>query len=78
MHEFVGLKELYYAGSHGMDIMGPVRQYISDDQPNCVRSTDEQVEPCTTFSPSKHMRCVFCVIKHISLIGFLQNVGQGS
>ncbi|KAM0023713.1 putative trehalose-phosphatase [Helianthus debilis subsp. tardiflorus] len=25
VHKFVGLKELYYAGSHGMDIMGPVQ-----------------------------------------------------
>lgn len=25
VRKFVGLKELYYAGSHGMDIMGPVR-----------------------------------------------------
>ncbi|KAI3793099.1 hypothetical protein L1987_35712 [Smallanthus sonchifolius] len=25
VHKFVGLKELYYAGSHGMDIMGPVK-----------------------------------------------------
>ena len=24
MYEFVQLPELYYAGSHGMDIMGPV------------------------------------------------------
>lgn len=29
MHEFVGLTELYYAGSHGMDIIGPVRQSLS-------------------------------------------------
>jgi trehalose 6-phosphate phosphatase len=43
VYEFVRLKELYYAGSHGMDIMGPVRQYISDDHTNCVRSVDEQV-----------------------------------
>ncbi|KAE8661934.1 putative trehalose-phosphate phosphatase G [Hibiscus syriacus] len=26
VYEFVGLTDLYYAGSHGMDIMGPVRQ----------------------------------------------------
>ncbi|KAL5073546.1 hypothetical protein RYX36_012530 [Vicia faba] len=29
VHEFVGLTELYYAGSHGMDIIGPVRQSLS-------------------------------------------------
>ncbi|RVW40124.1 Trehalose-phosphate phosphatase A [Vitis vinifera] len=40
---FVGLTELYYAGSHGMDIMGPVRHSISNDHPNCIRLTDKQV-----------------------------------
>lgn len=41
VHDFVGLSELYYAGSHGMDIMSPVRA-ISDDY-SCIRSTDKQV-----------------------------------
>ncbi|PPS16672.1 hypothetical protein GOBAR_AA03923 [Gossypium barbadense] len=36
-----GLTDLYYARSHGMDIMGPVRE-SSDDPPNCIRSTDKQ------------------------------------
>ena len=27
MYEFVRLPELYYAGSHGMDIMGPAEGY---------------------------------------------------
>lgn len=43
VYEFVGLTELYYAGSHGMDIMGPIRQSILDDHANCFRSTDKQV-----------------------------------
>jgi trehalose 6-phosphate phosphatase len=43
VYEFVGLTELYYAGSHGMDIMGPVRQSVSDDHRNCIKSTDKQV-----------------------------------
>lgn len=46
VHEFVGLTELYYAGSHGMDIIGPVRQSmsVSDNHPNgIIRSTDKQV-----------------------------------
>lgn len=43
VYEFVGLPELYYAGSHGMDIMGPVRP-ISKDQTNCIRSYDKQVK----------------------------------
>lgn len=41
--EFVGLTELYYAGSHGMDIMGPVRP-ISKDHTKCIRSIDKQVK----------------------------------
>lgn len=43
VYEFVGLTELYYAGSHGMDIIGPVRQSVSDNHANCIRSTDNQV-----------------------------------
>ncbi|XP_027903513.1 trehalose-phosphate phosphatase A-like [Vigna unguiculata] len=34
VYEFVGLSDLYYAGSHGMDIIGPPRQSISDDHPD--------------------------------------------
>jgi len=43
VYQFVGLTELYYAGSHGMDIIGPVRQSESDNHPNCIRSTDKRV-----------------------------------
>lgn len=43
VYEFVGLTELYFAGSHGMDIIGPVRQSVSDNHPNCIRSTNNQV-----------------------------------
>lgn len=42
VYEFVGLTELYYAGSHGMDIMGPVRPSSSDNR-NCIKSIDKQV-----------------------------------
>ncbi|KAE8672540.1 Trehalose-phosphate phosphatase A [Hibiscus syriacus] len=42
VYEFVGVTELNYAGSHGMDIMVPVRQ-SSDDYSNCITSTDKQV-----------------------------------
>ncbi|KAK9078069.1 hypothetical protein SSX86_002126 [Deinandra increscens subsp. villosa] len=45
---FVGLKELYYAGSHGMDIMGPV-------QPLADRTTEVKDEslyqPASEFLP---------------------------
>lgn len=44
VYELVGLTELCYAGSHGMDIMGPLSQQVSDDHPNCVISTDQQVK----------------------------------
>lgn len=37
VYDLVGLTELYYAGSHGMDIMDPVTNT------NCVNSTDQQV-----------------------------------
>ncbi|KAL5569944.1 hypothetical protein UlMin_026519 [Ulmus minor] len=49
--EFVGLTELYYAGSHGMDIMGPVRQTVSD-YPNCFRSIDKQGKDVDLFQPA--------------------------
>ncbi|GAU16329.1 hypothetical protein TSUD_116780 [Trifolium subterraneum] len=42
VHEFVGITDLYYAGSHGMDIIGPLRQSVSDNHPNCIRSTDKK------------------------------------
>lgn len=42
VYDFVGLAELYYAGSHGMDIMGPVRS-VSDDY-SCIKFTDKQVK----------------------------------
>ncbi|PON89475.1 Trehalose-phosphatase [Trema orientale] len=53
VYEFVGLTELYYAGSHGMDIMGPVRQSISDDHPNCFMSSDTQGKDVNLFQPAR-------------------------
>nr|GMD70330.1 trehalose-phosphate phosphatase A-like isoform X1 [Ipomoea batatas] len=38
VYEFVGLTELYYAGSHGIEILGPVHTNYY----KCVSSTDEQ------------------------------------
>ncbi|XP_010264217.1 PREDICTED: probable trehalose-phosphate phosphatase F [Nelumbo nucifera] len=53
VYEFVGLTELYYAGSHGMDIMGPVRDLAcADDHPNCIRSTDKQGKEVNLFQPA--------------------------
>lgn len=41
--DLVKLTELYYAGSHGMDIIGPVSDTLSKNHPNCIKSTDHQV-----------------------------------
>ncbi|KAL3647463.1 hypothetical protein CASFOL_008431 [Castilleja foliolosa] len=51
VYEFVGLTELYYAGSHGMDIMGPVRSPSSDNK-NCIKSTDKQGKEVNLFQPA--------------------------
>ncbi|XP_047334396.1 trehalose-phosphate phosphatase A-like [Impatiens glandulifera] len=51
VYEFVGLTELYYAGSHGMDIMGPIRS-VSNEHPNCTRSTDQQGNKVNLFQPA--------------------------
>ncbi|KAA8539803.1 hypothetical protein F0562_026495 [Nyssa sinensis] len=51
VYEFVELTELYYAGSHGMDILGPVRP-ISNDHPNCIRSTNKQGKEVNLFQPA--------------------------
>ncbi|CAN1333346.1 Probable trehalose-phosphate phosphatase G [Linum perenne] len=43
VYELVGLTELYYAGSHGMDIMGPTNQTVASNHLKFVESSDEQV-----------------------------------
>ncbi|CAA2967062.1 probable trehalose-phosphate phosphatase F isoform X1 [Olea europaea var. sylvestris] len=50
--ELVGLTELYYAGSHGMDIMFPARETASPDHLNCVKSTDLQGKEVNLFQPA--------------------------
>ncbi|WOL06231.1 hypothetical protein Cni_G14963 [Canna indica] len=53
VYEFVRLPELYYAGSHGMDIMGPVRESDSvDDHPDCIKTTDDQGKEVHLFQPA--------------------------
>ncbi|XLR50612.1 hypothetical protein S83_001284, partial [Arachis hypogaea] len=45
--------ELYYAYSHGMDIIGPVRQAVPDNHPNCtIRSTDKKGKEVNLFQPA--------------------------
>ncbi|BBH03177.1 Haloacid dehalogenase-like hydrolase superfamily protein [Prunus dulcis] len=53
VYDLVGLTELYYAGSHGMDIMGPVTNTDSNDHPNCVKSTDQQGKEVNLFQPAR-------------------------
>uniref|UniRef100_A0A5B6ZIK5 Trehalose 6-phosphate phosphatase n=1 Tax=Davidia involucrata TaxID=16924 RepID=A0A5B6ZIK5_DAVIN len=52
VYELIGLTELYYAGSHGMDIICPVRDMISTDHSNCIRSTEQQVKEVNLFQPA--------------------------
>ncbi|RVW50625.1 putative trehalose-phosphate phosphatase G [Vitis vinifera] len=52
VYELVGLKELYYAGSHGMDIMGPARYTACNDHSNCIKSSDDQGKKVNLFQPA--------------------------
>ncbi|XP_057951827.1 trehalose-phosphate phosphatase A-like isoform X2 [Malania oleifera] len=52
VYKFVGLTELYYAGSHGMDIMGPVKCPSSNGHPNSIRFTDKQDKEHNLFQPA--------------------------
>ncbi|XP_075642998.1 putative trehalose-phosphate phosphatase F [Castanea sativa] len=52
VYDLVGLTELYYAGSHGMDIMGPLSHTVSDD-PICVESNDQQGKEVNLFQPAR-------------------------
>ncbi|CAL9757803.1 unnamed protein product [Musa acuminata subsp. burmannicoides] len=54
VYKFVKLGELYYAGSHGMDIMGPVIKNESiSDLPGCTISIEEQGNEVILFQPAK-------------------------
>ncbi|KAL9225231.1 hypothetical protein vseg_001180 [Gypsophila vaccaria] len=52
VYEFVGLTELYYAGSHGMDIMSPVKGSAFNGHPNCIKLTDKQGKEAVLFQPA--------------------------
>lgn len=52
VYEFVGLNELYYAGSHGMDIMSPVKGSAFSGHPNCIKFTDKQGKEAVLFQPA--------------------------
>ncbi|XP_038688317.1 probable trehalose-phosphate phosphatase F isoform X2 [Tripterygium wilfordii] len=55
VYELVGLAELHYAGSHGMDIMGPVNHLAADDHSNncIIRSTDQLGKEVNLFQPAR-------------------------
>lgn len=65
MYEFVGLSELYYAGSHGMDIMSPAGESLNHEHSRTV-SVNEQVHflaflfvSCTTIFNIRFLKCDF-------------------
>ncbi|XP_057811097.1 probable trehalose-phosphate phosphatase F [Salvia miltiorrhiza] len=51
--QLVGLTELYYAGSHGMDIIFPGRDMMSRNNINCVKSTDKEGKEVNLFQPAR-------------------------
>ncbi|XP_009788659.1 probable trehalose-phosphate phosphatase F [Nicotiana sylvestris] len=53
VYELVGLTELYYAGSHGMDIMLPVKNMLSTNDSKCIKSTDQQGKEVNLFQPAR-------------------------
>ncbi|KZV45325.1 putative trehalose-phosphate phosphatase F [Dorcoceras hygrometricum] len=52
VYELVGLTELYYAGSHGMDIMFPAKNTVCRDELNCVKGTDMEGKEANLFQPA--------------------------
>uniref|UniRef100_A0A3Q7HV25 trehalose-phosphatase n=1 Tax=Solanum lycopersicum TaxID=4081 RepID=A0A3Q7HV25_SOLLC len=53
VYELVGLTELYYAGSHGMDIMLPIKNTSSANDSNCIKDTDQQGKEVNLFQPAR-------------------------
>lgn len=53
VYELVGLTELFYAGSHGMDIMFPAEDTMSINHTDYIRSTDKQGKDVNLFQPAK-------------------------
>ncbi|CAL5429698.1 unnamed protein product [Camellia sinensis] len=52
VYDLVGLTELYYAGSHGMDIMCPVKDSVSANASNCIKFADQQGKEVNLFQPA--------------------------
>ncbi|KAJ7944772.1 Trehalose 6-phosphate phosphatase [Quillaja saponaria] len=53
VYELVRLTELYYAGSHGMDIIGPVSQTVPNGHSDCLISTNHQGKEVNLFQPAR-------------------------
>ncbi|KAA8533635.1 hypothetical protein F0562_030931 [Nyssa sinensis] len=53
VYEFVKLDEVYYAGSHGMDIMGPPRPLKSYDGKYQTRALDKKGDEYVIFQPAQ-------------------------
>ncbi|GKC50008.1 probable trehalose-phosphate phosphatase F [Tanacetum coccineum] len=53
VYELVGLTELFYAGSHGMDIMFPAEDTMSINHTDYIRSTDKQGKEVNLFQPAR-------------------------
>ncbi|KAL7160325.1 hypothetical protein ABFS83_01G086700 [Erythranthe nasuta] len=52
VYELVGLTELYYAGSHGMDIVFPAKDLVPEKHVKCVKSTDNKGKEANLFQPA--------------------------
>ncbi|KAK9059223.1 hypothetical protein SSX86_021842 [Deinandra increscens subsp. villosa] len=53
VYELVGLTEISYAGSHGMDIIFPAKDTISISHTNYIRSTHKQGKKVNLFQPAR-------------------------
>ncbi|MFS7924164.1 putative trehalose-phosphatase [Helianthus anomalus] len=53
VYELVGLTELFYAGSHGMDIIFPAKDTILINHLNYIRSMDKQGKEVNLFQPAR-------------------------
>uniref|UniRef100_A0A1J3IFY3 Trehalose 6-phosphate phosphatase n=1 Tax=Noccaea caerulescens TaxID=107243 RepID=A0A1J3IFY3_NOCCA len=52
VYEFVGLSELYYAGSHGMDIMSPAGETLNHKHLRRTLSVNEKGKDVNLFQPA--------------------------
>ncbi|XP_071727704.1 probable trehalose-phosphate phosphatase F [Rutidosis leptorrhynchoides] len=53
VYELVGLTELFYAGSHGMDIMFPANDTLPTNHTKYIRATDKQGKEVNLFQPAR-------------------------